>query len=448
MPEQPNIVMVTWDSVRADHTPMYGYERNTCPFVNEMAQEGIVFDDTYVSAVGTPASFSGVFTGEHTSGVHINATPEYWQAVNQEATLLPEVLQREGYHTGGFHFNALMSRHFGWGSGWDVYEDYLWGDSAENGATGVKGVVFDTLQKVGMANFAVHFKKMLTGEMTSRWEAMWPDIESFVEEAPEPWFLWVLLIDTHHPWYAPVDYHAWDQRGVRATYAMNYIMRRRRSLVGTRNRKIVNSYDNTMRYADAFVERLWQKVRSAGYDETAFIFHSDHGDELGEHANYGHRPLMFDTLTRVPLVMWNVDMPGASEGPNTLLDLGNQILEFAGSETRLGEGKTLREDRDTVTVQNLLGEYGRCVAAVDGAGWKTLYHPEGDWGHGGIDPGFAAYNRRDDPMELDDRWGEHPQELEDALLSQLGTDAEDITSTEGDIGRDVQERLSELGYLE
>ncbi|MFB6095563.1 MAG: sulfatase-like hydrolase/transferase, partial [Halodesulfurarchaeum sp.] len=163
MTEKPNIVLVSWDSVRADHMPMYGYERNTTPFVAQKVEErGTVFEDTFVSGVGTPASFTGIFTGEHADGNQLDPSPDHWREANADRTMLAELLQDEGYYTGAFHFNALMSHHFGWDRGWDEYHDGMWEstDDSDDGSD-LKTFVWDKLQERDMANFAVHLKKMV-----------------------------------------------------------------------------------------------------------------------------------------------------------------------------------------------------------------------------------------------------------------------------------------------
>ena len=451
MSDKPNIVLVSWDSVRADHVPVYGYERDTTPHLGDVASEGLVFDDVQVSAVGTPASFTGVFTGEHTSGSMEQPNPKHWQSANEERTILPEILQEEGYHTGGFHYNALMSSYFGWDRGWDVYEDHMWTDDGGT-ESGWRSAVYDVLDRFGVANFVVDLKRTAQGKPPSQWEAMWDDIATFVAEAPEPFFLWVLLIDTHHPWYAPESSHEWPQPGVRRTYALNYAMRRYRDLVGERRPSIVNAYDNTIRYADAFLERLEAELDAHGHGDAPLIVHSDHGDELGEHGNYGHRPLMYDTVTRVPLVMKNVGETGRVSGPTTLLDLGSTILDLAGSDRRLAERPSLlgdeRADRDAVTVQNILEDGDRTAAAV-GEEWKVLYHPQGDWGAKTFpEDSWEAYYRPDDPLERDNRWGDHPDELEDRLRAQLSTDVAEIDAGDDEMTEETEERLRELGYIE
>lgn len=417
---------------------MYGYHRNTCPFVSQQKENRTICKNTYVSGVGTPTSFTGIFTGEHASATQLDPSPDHWTNANKDRRLLPEVLQEEGYYTGGFHYNALMSHHFGWDRGWDVYEDHMWSD---NDRSDTGDFVFTQLQNMNMANFAVHSKKMIQGEMPELYNGLVPKVKSFIDEAPEPWFLWVLLIDTHHPYIVPKSYQYWPQPGRRTMYAWNFVMRRYRNMVGERREGIVNAYDNTIRYADTFVEWLWTYLKDNGHENIPKILFSDHGDEFGEHANYGHRPLMYDTVTRVPLLMWNVE--GESNPPHTLMDLGNTVLNIAESQERLGEGQTIFDDREYVTIQNHLGTYGKCAAVVD-SNCKTLYHPEGDWGHGGhISPGYETY-----------RTGEFDQDglVQYPYLKRILDDVLDDThqtqSGEKSASTDVQKRLSELGYLE
>ncbi|SDY34658.1 Arylsulfatase A [Halobellus clavatus] len=392
-----------------------------------------------------------MFSGKHATGSMEYPNPEHWRTANEGRTLLPELLQKEGYHTGGFHFNALVSSSFGWNRGWDIYEDHLW-DSDDSTESGLKKRVYDLLQRFDLANFVVDLKRTAVGATPPHWEQMWNDIAAFIENAPEPFFLWVLLIDTHHPWYAPPEHHHWDQPGIRETYAWNYAMRRYRDLVGERRPAIVNAYDNTIRYADVFLDRLTKKLEVEGYGRSPLIIHSDHGDELGEHANYGHRPLMYDTVTRVPLVMTNVGETGHIDGPTSLLDLGSTILDLADTDHRPGNRSSLldgeRTDRDYVTVQNVMKDGDR-MAAVVGEEWKVLYHPEGNWGAKPFpEESWEAYYRTEDPMEREDRWGEHPTELEDQLIELLNEEVHNVESGSEKVDEHTEERLRELGYIE
>jgi arylsulfatase len=161
---------------------------------------------------------------------------------------------------------------------------------------------------------------------------------------------------------------------------------------------------------------------------------------------------MYDTVTRVPLVMENVGETGRVEGPTSLLDLGSTILDLAGSDERPGGRPSLlgdeRADRDVVTVQNVMEDGNRMATAV-GREWKVIYHPEGDWGAKKFSEGsWEAYYRPDDPMERDNRWGEHPDKLEEALIEQLDAEHSEVSSGDEDLDEATEERLRELGYIE
>ncbi|MFC7045597.1 sulfatase-like hydrolase/transferase [Halobacteriaceae archaeon GCM10025711] len=454
MSENQNIVLISWDSVRADQLPMYGYERQTTPYLAEIAEDGLVFDDTHVTGVGTPTSFTGAFTGEHAHAVQANIDPEHWRESNAGRRLLSEALQDAGYTTGAIHANALMSRYYGWNRGWNTFKDHLWtegGDTeqAQRWSAFKKTTVLPLLRKYNLAGPVIHAKNILLDQPAyASWEDLWGDVQAFVEEAPEPWFLWVLLVDTHHPWTAPDEYQAWPQPGRRVTNGWNYVMRRYPEFTGTRKPIIVNAYDNELRHADAFLRRFDELLEAHGYGDVPTIVHSDHGDELGEHDDYGHAPAMWDTVTRVPLVMRNVGETGRVDGPVTLKDLGSTVLDLAGSDERLNDRPSLlgseREDREHVYVENRTMDGDRLAAAVGRDGWKVIRHADGT---------LEAYHRTDDPYEQRDRYGEHPTELEEWLHAQIArreqlAAGEESTGGESDLDASVQERLTELGYID
>ncbi|WP_224336154.1 sulfatase-like hydrolase/transferase [Haloprofundus halobius] len=455
MSDRPNILLVSWDSVRADHLSTHGYERETAPFLSGVADDGLVFEDAQVPGVGTITSFSGAFTGAHADATQQSIEPADWKAANADRRLLSEALSDAGYHTGAVHSNALMSRFYGWDRGWDVYKDNVVtesggdSDSAKWWNQVKKERLLPTLRRMGVAGAVIHGRNIaLKTPSYVEWERMWDDVEQFVRDAPEPWFLWVLLVDTHHPWCAPPDYREWEQPGFRGAHAWNYVMRRYPEWTGDRRPAIVNAYDNEIRHADGFLRKLDGLLEEMENDDAALVVHSDHGDELGEHGEYGHSSQrMYDTLTRVPLVMRNVGETGRVDGPHTLLDLGSTVLDIAGSDERLADRPSLlgdeREKREWVVVENLAGE-GDARAAAVGDEWKVLHHP---------DTGWHAYYRPDDPLEREDRWGGHPEELEAVLRAHL-VDREGVTVTgkrgdDGDDGMsDVQERLTNLGYID
>jgi len=368
--------------------------------------------------------------------------------------MLPEALQAEGYHTGAIHANARLSAEYGWDRGWDVFGAYRWAESTgdESSVTarwnGVKkDVLLPAVQRLGFAGKAITVRNiLLKHEAYTPWEDLWADIETFVRDAPEPWFLWVLLVDTHHPWYPPEKYQEWDQPGFRVSHFWNWTMRYHHELAGERRPSIVNAYDNELRHADAFIERLDELLADTDNTDIPFFIHSDHGDDLGEHGRYGHGPEMYDTVVRTPLIARNIGETGRVKRPVTHLDLPNTILELTGSDRRLGDGHELfgDETRDQpILIENMTSD-GDIMAAATNGGWKVLFHPERGW---------EAYHRPDDRFEQNDCFGEHPKQLETAVREHRQErlsnhpNRDDTVENDGNI-RDVREELANLGYIE
>jgi arylsulfatase len=453
----PNIVMVSLDSVRADHLSMYGYDRETTPYIAEVAEEGLTFKNSYIPGVGTPTSFGGTFTGSYINAVQSNYQASHWQQALDGRNLLPEMLQDAGYHTGAIHANARLSEEYGWDQGWDVFGAYRWAEEASNEGSArtwwsniKKDVLLPAVQRTGFAGQIITARNiLLKQDAYTPWEELWSDIEAFVRDAPEPWFLWVLLVDTHHPWHPPKEYQEWDQPGFRVSHFWNWEMRYHPDLAGERRSSIVNAYDNELRHADAFVEQLDQLLADTDNADVPFFIHSDHGDDLGEHGRYGHAPEMYDTVVRVPLIARNVGKTGVIERPITHLDLPNTILNVAGSDRSIGDGYQLFGDETRegpIVIENMTSDGNMMAAATDGE-WKVLVHPERGW---------EAYHRPNDRFEQNDRFGDHPKELEEAVREHRDErlsnhpDRDNVETDddgEDDI-RNVREELANLGYLE
>jgi arylsulfatase len=435
---------------------MYGYGRNTTPHLSSIAEDGLVFANSYVPGVGTPTSFGGTFTGSYIDAVQLNYEIDHWQRALGGRTLFSEALKDAGYYCGGIHANARLHRDYGWNRGWDVYGDYEWKKAESNGNEKFlswnkikKDILLPFFERFGMAGEAMTARNIIFKHNAyTPWESLWQEIEEFVKNAPEPWFLWVLLIDTHHPWYSPEEYQQYEQPGFRQSHLLHWLMRFRPDRVEERDERIVNAYDNELRHADAFIQKLDKLFTTTGNSDIPFIVHSDHGDDLGEHGRYGHGPEMYDTVTRVPLVMRNVGKTGRIERPVTHLDLPNTILRLAETDTRLGDQYSLIEeprDEAAVVVENFLDNGDLTAAATDGE-WKVMYHP---------DRGYEAYNTTTDQFEQSDRFGDHPSSLERVVKQhreeRLSDHPNKITEHGGggnDELRDVREDLMDLGYID
>ena len=109
-----NVVLITWDSVRADHYSCYGYRKKTTPFLDRLAEKGIKFENAIVSGVPTPISMGGIFTGR------------YFEFGQKVTTTIAKILGYKGYRTAAFHTNPFVSRYYGFNKGFDVFKDGIY----------------------------------------------------------------------------------------------------------------------------------------------------------------------------------------------------------------------------------------------------------------------------------------------------------------------------------
>jgi arylsulfatase len=451
-----NIALISWDSVRADHLSTFGYERETTPKLSEIAEESLVFEQAFAPGSGTTSSFGSSFTGDYINATKSEKRPSFFKDILKNQDYLPELLQDEGYYTGAVHSNALLSKEYGWDRGFNEFNGNKWTkveDKEENSESKLswdsikKETLLPTVQRLGIAGEAIHARNIIfkTPAYTP-WEELWTEVEEFVKTAPEPWFLFILLVDTHHPWYAPPKYHEWSQPGFRKSHLLSYLMRYYYGRLGERNQSIVNAYDNELRHADGFLEAFDELLTTTDNTDTALIFHSDHGDELGEHGRYGHGAKLYDTIVHVPLLIKNVGKKGRVSAPVSNVALGNTVLDIAGSDQRIGEHHSLLSDikQQPVIVENFIEDNRITAAAVD-RNWKVIYHPESGW---------EAYERKLDRFEKENCFGEHPESLEIKVRKHIKKrmpehpDNNDNKKADSDELRDVREQLTNLGYID
>jgi len=328
-----NIVLITWDSVRADHCSCYGYGKKTTPFLDKIARKGLNFENAIVSGVPTPVSMGGIFTGVHNSEGKI------------KTKTLAEVLSRNGYITSAFHSNPYASRYFGFDRGFNYFKDYVWKDE-EGYRSGYSGkwrsLAVNFLKKLKLINInrARFYYNVLCVLIKNEYavglnlDKFYNDILNFVdkiETVKKPFFIWILLIETHFP-YAPSNWNRWRKTKSMLAYDKYYkfggVQKKvYLKLKDSELKLILEAYDDCIKEADQWTEQLWKDLKDT---DPIFIVHADHGDAFGEHGFFGHPPEHYEYLIRVPLVIHNADVKGVIKEPVSLLRLAPTICELAG----------------------------------------------------------------------------------------------------------------------
>ena len=427
-----SIVLVTLDALRADHCGYVGYERDTTPTIDRLASDGLAFETAVAPGTNTPSSMTGVFTGQHAGQDVAFAPAEDWRRDLRRRSTLAQRLSRRGYTTGAVHPQVHASRHFGFDSGFDHFEDFL----PERGAGSLQDALlrrmfagsdlFSTLRNVRNV--------LARDEALKPWEAYYEDVLGWATDQEEPFFLWTLLPDTHFPYLPPADHRRWSTR--RGMYRANYDCYRHIGdtdvdLDERARRRIVDTYDDSIRYSDAFVRRLREDLLDRGIDPV-FVVHADHGEAFGEHGTYGHLAYPYEEVTHVPLAVHGVEETGRVERPFSLLELPDlltavaddrplaEVYDSGGTSrgdredgtTRSDGGGRRARDRDGGTVKShgdrpwavtQVRDDGRRVTAVRLPGWKYV-------DRGGRE-GDRLFDLGADPEEQRDVSGAHPELL-------------------------------------
>ena len=273
----PSVVLVTLDTVRADHIACYGYRRIETPSIDELAREGIRFEQAYAQVPLTLPSHAVILTGTYPmfSGVRdVTST-----GLPATVPTLAEILRGNGYRTAAFVSSFVLNSKWGLARGFEVYDDQTDRDTGLN------------------KNPSLLERR---GDRTMNRALSWLDSRS-----DGPFFLWVHLYDPHRPYRPPEPYL---------------------------RRYAGHLYDGEIAFDDAQLGRLVAHLRRLKiYDDTLIVLAGDHGESLGEHGEAEHGFFIYNATLRVPLILKTPGSTLASRvvtDPVSLVDLAPTIAEL------------------------------------------------------------------------------------------------------------------------
>jgi arylsulfatase A-like enzyme len=395
---QPDIFLITIDTLRADHVHCFGYEHIQTPALDGLAGDGIRFTQAFTPSPITNTSHVTILTGlmPSTHGVTDFAMP-----LAATHPTLAELLKKRGYHTAAFIGSIILdSKSFapGLDRGFDFYDNFP--QSTKDKSR------WGRLERRGMV-------------VTQHAEA-WLSTHS-----AGPHFVWVHFYDPHDPYEPPPPY--------------SQIYKDR-------------LYDGEIAYADSALASFVAYLKKRGlYENSIVIVVGDHGEGLGEHREETHGIFLYDSTTHVPLV---VKLPGRS-GAGKLIE--DQVRTLDILPTVLGLLQMPAPERlDGESLQSYLADdnSGNRVAIGETDyplhfGWAPLRSMRGD-GFKFIEaPKPELYDLRRDPGELQNAyapWDATVQKFRTAL-SEWRSKTPGSEPSAGSVGQNTREELKALGYL-
>lgn len=415
-----NVVVIVVDTLRADHLPMYGYERNTSPFLNELAQQSAVFEHGYSTsswtAPATASLFTSLFPSRHGVITGLVATKKLRKnnrniEVNRiplETTTITEFMKQAGYQTVGITDNINIGKGIGFDRSFDRF-----------------------------ANFSNKGAAQLN--KTAR---------LFLNDIKEqgPYFLYLHYMDPHspyqrqEPWYSECmkEHSNKKMKAVRC------------------------AYDSEITYTDGHIKELFEEY---GWLDNAVVFiTADHGEEFWDHGQLGHGHTLYRELIHVPLIVRHPNRPALRvEYKVQPMDIMPTLARFMDQPLDPNwEGRSFRKmlrglspkSRDRVVYSERLKGIEisqQTKRSVIRGNWH--YIESGDTAEGDTAIQSELYNLSQDSAELMNVYEQHSRGVADELKLQLAQlkEASPVLSEENKMlvpmDKELVNQLRTLGYL-
>ncbi len=323
-PAHPSVLLVTIDTLRADHVGCYGYKRVATPVLDRLAAEGLRFDHAYAQAPITLPSHAVILTGTYPmfNGVRDFTSP----GLPENIPTLAEILRRQGYQTAAFVSSFVLNSMWGLNRGFELYDDNL-----------------------GSGNQPA--KDLMRVER--RGDRTTDRLLAWLEDKPHvPFFAWLHLYDPHSPYRPPAPF---------------------------RDRYAGHPYDGEIAFDDAQLGRVFDRLRALRlYDSTLIVVLSDHGESLGEHGESEHGFFVYGATLRVPLI---VKLPGGANAGRTAEQVAGtvdvaptiaQVCNVPDAETRSFQGRSLLGTNPGISADESATVYAESYYPRDSFGWHEL----------------------------------------------------------------------------
>jgi choline-sulfatase len=287
----PNVVLITIDTLRADHVGCYGDREARTPSLDALAHDGVLFRTVVASVPLTLPSHCSILTGAYPTlhGVRDNLGYN----LPEDQPTLATILKANGYSTAAFVGADVLDPRRGLNRGFDTYSGPF-----------ERRMTQDNPLVSNLQDLQRRAEEVVADAI--RWMDAQPS------SASGPSFVWIHLYDPHTPYDPPARFRA----------------------------LVSSPYDGEIAYADYAIGEFFRHLKDRGlYDSTLIVATSDHGESFGEHGEYTHGYFVYDTTLLVPLIIKPPAGPGLAkpkaalqpiETPVRSVDIAPTILQFLG----------------------------------------------------------------------------------------------------------------------
>ncbi|MFT7463820.1 MAG: arylsulfatase A-like enzyme [Pseudohongiellaceae bacterium] len=393
-----NVLLVTFDTTRADRLGCYGHAGASTPVVDALAAGGVLAERCQTTATVTLPAHGSLLTGLYPfrHGARNNGT----HRVLDDVDTLAELLAPEGFRTGAVVSALVLDERFGLGQGFDVYDDDLSGGESRT----------------------FEYQQTTADNTVDRALAF------LQQQGADPFFLWVHFYDPHRP-FTPPEPFASRFRGA--------------------------PHDGELAFTDYELGRLLDGMDGRGQrDDTLVVLSADHGESFGEHGEKGHGLFVYESTCHVPLIFQHESLAAGQtlSEVTSVVDVVPTVLDLLGVRVPSGLhgislAPALRGEQPAPAGRMV---YSEAMLPVLNYGWSDLRALTDDGGRYVRAPRAELYDHQTDEDELHnlfDKSDPRARAFASTLDSLLAEGERD--GSQGDLGQDDELRrgLAELGYV-
>jgi arylsulfatase len=298
-----NIVICCLDAARRDHLSCYGYERPTTPALDQLAGEGVCFENAVSDAAYTLGAIASLWTSQSVDSHGLSAVD---MRLSLDTVTLPKICKKAGLRTAVFSTSANVIKAHGFGDGVDKYLT----------------VPFDETQQAVFDKIQLNYRQ-------------WLD-----ETGKDRFFMYLHVMPPHHPYEYAGPFKGKFSKNYQSSLeptltSLAKLDKKTLQASEQDRRHIIALYDEALRYADSIVGTLVSDLQQRGLlDNTILVVMADHGEAFAEHGRWLHSSTVFNELTHIPLIVRfpkSVKLP-AKTVPDLvqLSDLAPTLASLAG----------------------------------------------------------------------------------------------------------------------
>ena len=301
--KRKNLIIISIDTLRADHLSLYGYFRKTSPNLDRFAQNCLVFTRVISASSFTSPSVASLFTSLY---------PSEHQTLGKDQLIFPsenltlaEILEQNGYLTAGFSASPFISPEYGFAQGFEHFQ------------------------------FIPEPRANLVNEKFLSW------LSSHYQE--QPFFLYIMYFDPHQPYDPPAPFDRKFQKDPQGNLLWKDKMLRNKPVrimklspkISPQELEFVKSqYDGEIAFVDHHLGILLDQLKQKGLlKNSIIIITSDHGEEFLEHNGFGHSRTLYQEVLKVPLIIYLPEPEFEPKPINQLvrtIDILPTILDLLG----------------------------------------------------------------------------------------------------------------------